>query len=314
LQVDEGWWGKVRALLWPPAPAPAFGWALAALLLIALAGWLIRLAFEQKPAPQFANQGATPGVTPSPALAPAPIAAPLLAQLNDGGGPITLDQQGRLTGLDGLPPAYQQMVKDALTRQRLARPDALAGLNRRGSSLLGADEQGNRFTLRAPAGKVVLTDRPTFNWTPLAGAASYVVEIYDERFSLALRSEALPGTEWTPPRPLTRGKVYAWQVKATKEGREITAPKPPAAQARFRVLAQTQAAEIARARRAYGNTHLTLALLYTQAGLPDLAEAELRALQTANPASVAVRRLQVSLRTLRRFAERGSDGDRRLKN
>jgi hypothetical protein len=225
-------------------------------------------------------------------------AAPLLARLNDGGEEITLDAEGELTGLDALPPAYQQMVKDALTSQRLTAPASLAGLNRRASSLMGSDEQGNQFSLSAPVGKVILTARPAFRWTPLDGAVGYVVEIYDEQFALALKSEELQDNRWTPPQPLARGRLYAWQVKAHKDGQEFQAPRPPAPQARFRVLDQAQARELARARRAYGSAHLTLALLYVRAGLLDEAAQELRALQKANPEAAVVGKLLASLQAL----------------
>ncbi|MBI1764662.1 MAG: hypothetical protein HYR56_24830 [Acidobacteria bacterium] len=299
--VAAGWWDKVRALLSPIMPVPAFGFAVAGLLLIVLLGWLWRAVFvKPTPAPQLAQQTATPSVTPVLTLTPTPAAAPLLAQLNDGGGQITLDQQERLAGVEGLSPAYQQMVKTALMTQQIAKPATLTGLNRPGSSLMGADEQGNQFALRAPVGKVVLTDRPLFLWAPLAGAVSYLAEIYDERFSLVRKSGELKNTQWLPSEPLARGQLYAWQVKANKDGQEVIAPKPPAAQARFRVLAQTPADEIARVRRTHGNAHLLLGLLCAQAGLLDEAEKELRVLQAANPDAASVRRLLANVQALRR--------------
>lgn len=311
--AKPSWWESVRALFRPfaskpvfgPAFRPAFGLAFAVLLLTVLAGWLLRLALKpDASAPQFANQPSVsptlaPSVMPVPRT-PAPEPAPLLAQLNDGGGQITLDQQGKLTGLDNLPPAYQQLVKDALTAQRLERPGTLTGLNRRGSSLMGEDEQGQRFALQSPVGKVVFSAQPVFRWTPLAGAASYVVEVYDEQFNLVTKSVASKQTAWTPPQPLARGRLYAWQVKASQDGQEIIAPKPPATQARFRVLAQAQADELARVRRTHSNAHLLLGLLYAQAGLLDEAEKELRSLQAANPNAASVRRLLANVQALRR--------------
>jgi hypothetical protein len=303
--AKPSWWESVRELFRPFAPIPAFGMALAVLLLTILAGWLLRLALKpEASAPQFANQPAVsptlaPPVPPLPST-PAPEPVPLLAQLNDGGGQVTLDQQGKLTGLDNLPPAYQQLVKDALTTQRLERPGTLTGLNRRGSSLMGEDEQGQRFALQSPVGKVVFSAQPAFRWTPLAGAVSYVVEVYDEQFNLVTKSTATQKPEWTPPQPLARGRLYAWQVKASQDGQEVIAPKPPATQARFRVLAQAQADELTRARRTHSSAHLLLGLLYTQAGLLDEAEKELRALQAANPNAASARRLLANVQALRR--------------
>ncbi len=303
--TKSSWWASVRALVRPLTPMPAFGMALAVLLLTVLAWWLLRLALKPEAlAPQFANQPTiSPTLAPSitlPPRTPVPEPAPLLAQLNDGGFQITLDQQGKLNGLENLSPVYQQLVKDALTAQRLERPGVLAGLKRRGSSLMGEDEQGQRFTLQSPLGKVVSSTQPVLRWMPLAGAASYIVEVYDEQFNLVTKSAAMQQTAWTPPQPLARGRLYVWQVKASQNGQEIIAPKPPTTQARFRVLAQAQADELARARRTHPNAHLLLGLLYTQAGLLDEAERELRALQAANPNAPSAQRLLANVQALRR--------------
>jgi hypothetical protein len=85
--------------------------------------------------------------------------------------------------------------------------------------------------------------------------------------------------------------VYTWQVKAIKEAEEITSPRPPAPQAKFGILDQAKVNELVRAKRAYPSSHLTLALLYAEAGLLMEAEGELRALQVANPDSELARNL-----------------------
>jgi len=103
------------------------------------------------------------------------------------------------------------------------------------------------------------------------------------------------GTAWTVTPPLARGQSYSWQVKAIKDGQQFQAPKPPAPQARFRVLGGQQADEIVRARRSYGSSHLVLGLMYARAGLLDEAARELRALQSANPNSDVARRLLASI-------------------
>jgi len=105
-------------------------------------------------------------------------------------------------------------------------------------------------------------------------------------------------TSWTTTLP--RGKVYAWQVKATKDGQEITWPRPPAPQAKFRVIDQAKANELARAKRAYGSSHLTLGLLYADAGLLKEAEQELRLVRRANPNSELATKLLREVQALRR--------------
>jgi hypothetical protein len=89
-------------------------------------------------------------------------------------------------------------------------------------------------------------------------------------------------------------------VKALKDGQEITSPRPPAPQAKFRVLDQTKANELENARRAHPSSHLTLGLLYADAGLLREAEQEFRQLQKANPNSELARNLLRQVQSLRR--------------
>jgi hypothetical protein len=103
--------------------------------------------------------------------------------------------------------------------------------------------------------------------------------------------------------PLARGEVYSWQVKATKDGQEVTSPRPPAPQAKFRILDQAKVNELAKARRAYGSSHLTLGLLYADAGLLKESEQELLKLQNANSDSELVRKLLRHVQALRRRNE-----------
>lgn len=286
----------------------AFSSALA-LLLLMVTGWLVWQAQLKKktksevaiatPLPTFSPPATSP-VLPSPTPAPEVAAAPVIAQLNDGGGRVTLDQDGKLSGIDQLPPAYQQMVKESLTNQRLAKSSLLAGLNRQASSLMGGDEQGNKFSVTAPVGKVLLSDRPTFRWSQLEGASGYVVEVYDEKFNLVATSPQLINNSWTAPQTLKRGGIYSWQVKAIKDGQEFGSPRPPAPQAKFRILDQAKVNELAQAQRAYASSHLTLGLLYAQAGLLNEAEQEFRALQKSNPDSELVRKLLSQVQRLRR--------------
>jgi hypothetical protein len=164
---------------------------------------------------------------------------------------------------------------------------------------MGGDDEGHRFAVIEPAGKVLLGDQPTFRWSKLDGATGYVVEVYDARFNPAATSPALTTASWTAP-PLARGQVYSWQVKAIKDGQEFIAPRPPAPQAKFRILDQATADEIAHARRDYASSHLLLGLLYARTGLLAEAEQEFRALQKANPDSEIARKLLASMSGARR--------------
>ena len=302
----ERWWQHLVGLLPAPfAKSPMLAFSSAAVFFLLLAGgWLAwRNMGEKKPELVLAIPSPTvpPSLTPlpSPTAVPAETVAPLVAELNDGDGRLTLDQAGKLSGVDHLPPAYQRMIQESLASQRLERSALLAGLKRPASSLMSGSEQGNKFSVLGPVGKVVQSDRPTIVWSPLAGATGYVVEVYDEAFNPVATSPQLATNSWTSP-PLKRGRIYSWQVKAVKDGQEFISPRPPASQAKFRVLDAASVSELQQARRAYGSSHLVLGLLYARFGLLDEAEKEFRTLQKANPDSALARRLLGQVRSLRR--------------
>jgi len=292
-RVRKESWSQRLASLFRVSPLPAFGGAALAVLLLTFIGWKVWRA------PKEEKQDVV--VAPAPSLQPSPAAessvqvqlepVPVVAQLNDGGGVLSVDREGKLAGADNLPPSYQQLVKKALTSQRIERSSQLQGLTRPSSSLMGSNEPGREFSVLAPAGIVLMSDRPAFRWSRLEGATSYLVEVYDEQFKKVMTSPEITSVSWNATQSLPRGRVYSWQVKAVKDGQEVTVPRPPAPQATFRVIDQGRMNEIARAKRAYGSSHLTLALLYAEAGLLREAEQELRILQRENPRSEIVTKL-----------------------
>jgi len=305
--TENRWRRFVAAMasLLPRSPAHVVGSALAALLVIA-AGRQVWQAIERnaknpkiaQPPPSPTTPVITPVVPPNPTLEGD---AMVIAQLNDGAGRVVLDGNGKLSGVDHLPPVYQQMIKNTLTTKRLEKPPLLAGLVRPDSLYMRArDDQGVRFLVINPVGTVMLSDRPTFRWSPLEGATGYFVEVYDDNLRQIITSPQLTDTSWTSPQPLKRGGIYSWQVTAIKGGEEFSSPRPPAPQAKFRILDDTLANELVQARRAYASSHLALALLYTKAGLLDKAEQEFRALQKANPNSVISLRLLTNIKAMRR--------------
>ena len=278
-------WRERFASLFKVAPLPAFGGAALAVLLLAAIAWIIwRSPKENKQqvavAPSPVSQP-SPSVEPSMPPQPAPA---VVAQLNDG----------------AVPPAYQDRVKKVLASQKLERSSQLQGLSRPSSTLMGADSKSQPFVVVEPVGKVVLSNQPAFRWSAMEGASGYLVEVYDDQFKLVASSPELTNRSWTITQPLARGKVYSWQVKATKDGQEVTSPRPPATQAKFRVLDQAKANEIAKAKRDYSSSHLTLGLLYADAGLLREAEQEFRLLYRANPDSDVARNLLRQIQSLRR--------------
>ncbi len=288
------------ASLWPKSPARVFASALAILLLaVGWLGWQALRGMRSKQ-PEVAETMLLPNVSPSgsPAPAPEPEAETIIAKINDGEGRITLDKDGRLSGVDHLPSAYQRMVKKALTDQRIERSPFLAESPQAGLKSRGQDvARSGKFSVIEPVGIAIQSDRPTFRWTQLDGATSYVVEVYDEWFNQSLRSPQITDHSWTAPQSLKRDGIYYWQVKAIKDDLEFKAPRPPAPQAKFRILDKAAADELAKARRAYASSHLTLGLLYAQAGLLDEAELEFQALLKNNPDSALAQRLLRQVRT-----------------
>jgi hypothetical protein len=217
--------------------------------------------------------------------------------LNDGPGQVTLDEDGNLAGV---PAKYQQMVKQTLTSQQIGTPHMLSELIGKSGVLMGPAEEGHPIALLSPVGTVVKEVRPVFRWRALAGAESYVLKIYDADFNEVAASPQLSGTVWTVTRSLERGRTYSWQLTARAGGKEIVSPIKPAPDAKFMVLNQTKAGELAQAKNAGANSHLTLGILYAQSGLLDDAEREFQALLHANPQSTLVRKLLRIVREKRR--------------
>lgn len=228
--------------------------------------------------------------------APEEGAPNILLALNDGGGSVTLDAGGNLSGLESLAPAQLEAVKAALRTQRAVNPAALAGVRSRGSVLRdGEGEAGTSFSVRSPIGVIVETTSPTLRWDALKDA-TYTVTIYDSNFNPVATSGVLVSPSWAPPRPLARGQIYSWQVTALRQDLQVKSPRPPAPEAKFKVLEGSKATAIERARRAKPRSHLTLGVLYAQAGLLDDAEREFGALLRANPKSEIARQLLNNVR------------------
>ena len=216
--------------------------------------------------------------------------------LNDGGGRIILDARGNLSGIQA--PGYEQTVKDALRTERLKLPASLQEVRSQSGTLMGGGQA--EFSVRSPVGIIIETDRPTFRWTAVDGGASYTVTIYDSKLSKVTESDTLPSTEWTPPSALARGRTYIWQVRATREGRQVVAPSPAAGRAKFKVLEQSRVDQIAQAKRSSYKSHLVMGLVYAEAGLLTEAENEFNSLLKENPDSSTARKLLQSVKLARR--------------
>jgi anti-sigma factor RsiW len=269
---------------WRVAAVASFG-----VILILLTVWMLRI----KPGPlqQQANLS-SPRSSPTASVQASPTPnqavfdnAQLALVLNDGNAKVTIDQRGTLTGLERLPSRIQHEIRSALQTGKLEQSPSLAQLASRSSVLLSRSGNGLPFGLIGPLGQVVNTERPTFRWRQLTGAQSYTVTVTDGDLNVVATSPPLNTTEWRITNSLKDGEIYSWQVTALKDGATITSPVLPAPQAKFKVLDRSTSETLQQAKRAYPESHLTLGVLYAQAGLLDDAERELRVLVRDNPDS-----------------------------
>lgn len=158
----------------------------------------------------------------------------------------------------------------------LQTPAELAALIGKPETLLGSGTQSTPFALLAPVGTFVEDARPMFRWQPLSGATSYKITVFDSALNEVAASRALSGTDWKSSVPLERGKVYLWQVAATRGGEQVVAPAPPAPEAKFEILDLSQANSLAQVKREQPNSHFTLGRAYASSGVLDEAEREFR--------------------------------------
>jgi hypothetical protein len=192
-------------------------------------------------------------------------------------------------GLELLPLDHRRRVEDALRAGR-AEPPVLAAELRSGREALMGDPRPPSFAVTAPVGIFIISDRPTFRWTPLTAAERYTVLVTDAEMRPVKRSPPLTGTSWTPNDPLPRAATYSWQVTASRGGEDVAAaPAPPEPQARFHVVDAETASVLQRAATERPDAHLLRGILYTQAGLLDEARRELEAVGPGDPHAATAR-------------------------
>jgi hypothetical protein len=260
-----------------------------------------------------------PSATPAPDTAPR-LTAPktLLASVRDGAsGKLGVDRSGKVIGGESLPADLRRAVASALRNGALpafsdaARTSLAALAPVVGSVVRGPKEDASAATDRtfspsAPLNIRVLTGRPTFRWKPLTGAdvagsaPHYVVRVFDAAdYSPVAESGLLSKTEWTPEKALPRGRAYVWQVAAQRTAaggsEEVVTPRPPAPEAKFAVLADTEATALTRDLARADDSRLARGLAYWRTGLLDEAARELDALRAANPDVPAVKKLTEQL-------------------
>lgn len=146
------------------------------------------------------------------------------------------------------------------------------------------------FNVIAPVATFVRSERPIFRWTPHPKARGYEVAVFSGLVKIA--SVRVSGAAEAPlPVSLERGRTYLWQVAALTPAGRLVAPKPPEAEARFRVLGAEAAAALDKALGAAGDSDLAAGVLLARAGVRDEAETHLARLAAENPDSPEARRL-----------------------
>jgi anti-sigma factor RsiW len=167
-------------------------------------------------------------------------------------------------------------VGEVLAGRAMTRPAMVDGLLG-GSDALRATAGGHEsgFSLYQPLATLVLDPRPQFRWAAARGAARYTVTVADADTGAIAVHGSTDKTHWRPPTPLRFGRTYSWQVTASGSGPEVTAPRPPLPEVRFRVASSKDVREVASWRAAVGNSHLALGILLAEGGFVDDGEREL---------------------------------------
>jgi hypothetical protein len=296
---------------WGLTPARvAVAIALLGFLLLAIVLWRQRSsrtlreesARNNSPETQVASTSPPPAnSTASPAPQPADSTQSSLASLKDNDREIRLDQEGKLTGMEGFDESSQRMARAALTGEGLSKPSVLDNMSSPPIKLLGEPVGESAFQLIGPLGKVVTEQRPNLQWRKLNGATSYVVSVFDNNFNSVAQSPPLTKPAWAVALPLQRGHTYSWEVTAVKDGKEITAPIAPAPRAQFRILEAEKLGALTKLKGQKPASHLALGLMYARFGLVSDAEREFRQLVKENPDSALAKKL---LRTVQAWQAR----------
>ena len=274
------WARLIRAWSWPRYLTPASLAGATALAASVLVFWV---AWHHQGRAKLSEQASRASQQRSPTAAS--------LRLRDGAAEITIDETGHVAGLEWLAVPAEENVKQALITAQLAKPPVLEDLSTPATKFLGEHADQPPFRLIGPVSEVVTEDQPTLRWQPLQGATAYVASVFDTQFRTVEKSKPLSATAWRLPVPLRRGSTYLWQVTAMRGNQQITSPVAPAPRAQFRVLDRQTMQALENVRTQRPDSHLTLGVLYAQAGLVGDSEREFQALMKENPDSAIARKL-----------------------
>ena len=295
------WW---RGLLTRPS------YAIAAVVLLVLALLAGMIALNRRTGPLEANNNGQVNTERNPDASPSQSSETVstppnddsaqIAKLNDSGGEVTIDKNGRVTGLDNVPENSRQYIARVALSEQIQPGDVLRRLSGEQSGLRGDDNGRKAFRLLYPLRRVVTEDRPTFRWESLSGATNYRVYVLDVNSDQVAQSEELSPTQtqWKAPAPLRRGQIFSWVVTAQVDGKEIVSPSASAPEVKFAILSSNDLNELNQLKKS--NSHLALGVFYAKVGLVTEAEREFQKLIQLNPQSELPRKLLQSVRKLRK--------------
>ncbi len=191
----------------------------------------------------------------------------------------------------------RQEFEASLIAENLAMPSAIKVFDRSSIMLRGDDSKSESFSVTSPFRTVISSDRPTFRWTALSGASSYVVSVYDAKLNLINTSGPIVETQWLMPSHLERGVIYTWVVTALKDGNEVLAPTLPA-RAEFKIIDRSEWASIGGKIKSL-HSGVARGVIYAKAGLLDEAEQELKTYIARHPEDGSAKKVLQTIKSWR---------------
>ena len=281
-------------------------YAVAAIVLVAVAILIGVIALSRRAGSLEAHkqEQTTRDSERSPTIFPTPAASvedsARVAKLKDAGGEVTIDKDGRITGLDEVSENSRQYVARAALSEQIVPADVLRRLSGEPGGLRGNDDGPQGFRLLYPVRRVVTEARPVFRWESLPGVSSYRVYVLDQDGNQVSQSEDLPPTQtqWEAPASLRRGQIFSWVVTAMVDGKRVLSPSASAPEMKFAVLSTADFQELSRLKKV--NSHLALGVFYAGVGLLNEAEREFERLVALNPQSELSRKLLQSVRSIKK--------------
>lgn len=272
------WSGNIPGFTSISLPRLQFATAAALIIVLVLTLWTLMQSKSQNPRlaggspPEIVSPGPPPQQSRAP-IQPDPEAHSDIAKTFDAPAPDQMSVTASSQKRDAR--RHEDEFARALIAKNLTMPPVIEMLDRTPSiAVRGKPVSSETFNLIGPLTTVISNDHPTFRWTALNGAESYIVSVFDRDLHLVRVSDPLTDRQWSIPDRLEAGVVYTWIVTALKDGQEITAPGSPA-RAEFRVLEKSELAEV-NSLLTKARSHAARGVLYAETGLLDDAEFEFK--------------------------------------